>query len=131
MNIGEAAVASGVNAKMIRHYESIGLIAPAERSESGYRLYSQSDLHVLSFIKRARKLGFSIKDIQRLLALWLEQRPSADVKRLALAHVADLDTRIAELQGMRNTLRNLANKCNGDARPACPILEDLLSPLVL
>jgi MerR family transcriptional regulator, copper efflux regulator len=125
MNIGQAAAASGVNAKMIRHYESIGLIVPAERSESGYRLYSQSDLHVLSFIKRARKLGFSIKDIQRLLALWQEQRPSADVKRLALAHVAELDTRIAELQGMRNTLRNLANKCNGDARPTCPILEDL------
>ncbi|MEJ0051243.1 MAG: Cu(I)-responsive transcriptional regulator [Methylovirgula sp.] len=125
MNIGEAAAASGVNAKMIRHYESIGLIAPVERSESGYRLYGQSDLHVLSFIKRARKLGFSIKDIQRLLALWQEQRPSADVKRLALAHVSELDARIAELQGMRNTLRHLANKCNGDARPTCPILEDL------
>ncbi len=125
MNIGEAAAASGVNAKMIRHYESIGLIAPAERSESGYRLYGQSDLHVLSFIKRARKLGFSIKDIQRLLALWQDRRPSADVKRLALAHVAELDTRIAELQGMRNTLRHLANKCHGDARPTCPILEDL------
>jgi Cu(I)-responsive transcriptional regulator len=125
MNIGQAAAVSGVNAKMIRHYEGIGLIAPAERSESGYRLYSRSDLYVLSFIKRARKLGFSIKNIQRLLALWQDRRPSAEVKKMALAHVAELETRITELQGMRDTLRHLADKCSGDARPTCPILESL------
>ena len=125
MNIGQAAAASGVNAKMIRHYESIGLIVPAGRGENGYRIYNQDDLHVLSFIKRARKLGFSMKDIQQLLGLWQHERPSAEVKRLALGHIADLDRRISELQGMRDTLSHLAQACHGDARPACPILDDL------
>lgn len=126
MNIGRAAAVSGVNAKMIRHYESVGLIGAAKRSPSGYRLYDPSDVNVLRFIKRGRKLGFSIADIRTLLALWQDHRPSAEVKNVALAHIAELDARIAELQGMRDTLRQLASHCPGDARPACPILEDLV-----
>jgi Cu(I)-responsive transcriptional regulator len=125
MNIGQAAAASGVNAKMIRHYESIGLIKSAARSEGGYRLYDQTDLHVLAFIKRARKLGFSIEAIRHLLALWQGRRPSAEVKKVALAHIAELEVRIAELHGMRDTLRHLAEHCHGDMRPTCPILDDL------
>jgi Cu(I)-responsive transcriptional regulator len=125
MNIGEAAAASGVNAKMIRHYESIGLIKSAARTASGYRTYSQDDLHILAFIKRARKLGFAIEDIKRLLALWQGRKPSAEVKKVALAHIAELEARIAELHGMRDTLRHLADHCHGDSRPTCPILDDL------
>jgi MerR family gold-responsive transcriptional activator of gol and ges genes len=126
MNIGRAAAASGVNAKMIRHYESVGLIGAAKRSASGYRLYDPSDVSVLRFIKRGRKLGFSIADIRTLLALWQDHRPSSEVKNVALAHIAELDARIAELQGMRDTLRQLASHCPGDARPTCPILKDLI-----
>jgi len=125
MNIGEAAAASGVKAKMIRHYEGIGLIKSAARTESGYRTYGPDDLHVLAFIKRARKLGFAIDDIKRLLALWQGRRPSAEVKKVALAHIAELEARIAELNGMRDTLRHLADHCHGDGRPTCPILDDL------
>ena len=125
MNIGQAAAASGVNAKMIRHYESIGLIKPAARSGSGYRTYGDDDIHVLAFIKRARKLGFSVESIKRLLGLWQGRKPSADVKKVALAHIAELDARIAELHGMRDTLSHLAHHCHGDARPSCPILDDL------
>ncbi|HEY1720828.1 MAG TPA: Cu(I)-responsive transcriptional regulator [Magnetospirillaceae bacterium] len=125
MNIGQAASASGVNAKMIRHYESIGLIKTAARSDGGYRTYSTDDFHILAFIKRARKLGFSIDDIKRLLALWQGRKSSAEVKKVAMAHIEELEARIAELHGMRGTLRHLVDHCHGDARPTCPILDDL------
>ena len=126
MNIGKAAAASGVSAKMIRYYESIGLLAAARRTDVGYRAYSDEDVHVLRFIRRARDLGFSLADIGELLALWRDQgRASADVKGIALAHVAELERKIAQLQGMADTLRTLAEHCHGDARPDCPILTDL------
>jgi MerR family copper efflux transcriptional regulator len=123
--IGHAADFTGVTPKMIRHYESLGLIPRANRTAGDYRVYSESDLHSLRFIKRARGLGFSMKEIQGLLGLWRNQRrASAEVKRLALKHVAELDEKIGELKSMRATLANLAAHCNGDARPECPILED-------
>lgn len=126
MNIGKAAAASGVSAKMIRYYESIDLLAAARRTEAGYRYYTDEDVHVLRFIRRARDLGFSLVDIGELLALWRDQgRASADVKRIALEHVATLERKIAELQGMTSTLRALAEHCHGDTRPDCPILTDL------
>ncbi|MFN7182901.1 MAG: Cu(I)-responsive transcriptional regulator [Thermomonas haemolytica] len=125
-NIGQAAALTGVSAKMIRHYEAIGLMAPAARTHANYRLYGQDDLHRLRFIKRARLLGFSIKQIQALLALWDDpHRASAEVKQLALAHVAELEQKIRELQAMQRTLETLARRCHGDARPTCPILEEL------
>lgn len=126
MNIGQAASASGISAKMIRHYESIHLIAPGARSEAGYRTYVDKDLHTLRFIKRARSLGFSLDQIRELLSLWKDShRASADVKAIALAHVDDLEKRIAELSDMRNTLQHLAQSCSGDARADCPILQGL------
>lgn len=126
MNIGEAAQASGITAKMIRHYESIQLIKASARSDAGYRTYSESDLHTLRFIKRARKLGFALDQIRDLLSLWNdEKRASADVKAIALAHVAELDKRVAELTEMRDTLQHLAHTCNGDSRADCPILQGL------
>jgi Cu(I)-responsive transcriptional regulator len=126
MNIGEAAGTSGVSAKMIRYYESIGLIEPASRTQAGYRVYDHDDIHTLRFIKRARRLGFSIETTGELLALWRDKsRASADVKKLAMAHVRDLETKIAELQAMARTLRHLAESCHGDGRPDCPILDDL------
>ena len=126
MNIGEAARASGVTAKMIRHYEGIGLLAKAGRTVSGYRLYRDEDVHVLRFVRRARDLGFSLPEIKALLGLWTNRRrASADVKRLAMKHVDDLDRRIGEMQAMRRTLADLAKQCHGDGRPDCPILEDL------
>ena len=126
MNIGEAAKASGVSAKMIRYYEGIGLIAPAERTEAGYRSYRPSDVETLRFIRRARDLGFSVEEMTTLLALWRDRsRESAEVKRIALGHVADIERRIRELEGMARTLRHLAGHCHGDHRPDCPILDDL------
>lgn len=126
MNIGEAAAASGVTAKMIRYYESIGLIKATVRSDSGYRKYGQNDLHTLRFVKRARKLGFSLEQIRELLSLWQDgERASKDVKVIAMAHVEDLDRRIQEMTEMRDTLNHLAKTCSGDHRPDCPILVGL------
>lgn len=126
MNIGEAAAASGVSAKMVRYYESIGLIEAALRTQAGYRVYADADVHTLRFIRRARQLGFSIEETRELLALWRDKsRASADVKRVALQHAQDLDARIAELQAMAQTIRHLAATCHGDERPDCPILADL------
>ncbi len=126
MNIGEAARASGVSAKMIRHYEAVGLVAAAARSGSGYRQYTDADVHTLRFIRRARDLGFSMAEIAELLKLWQNRRrASADVKRIALAHVADLERRMAEMAAMKQTLEHLAACCHGDHRPDCPILDEL------
>jgi MerR family copper efflux transcriptional regulator len=125
-NIGEAAALTGVSAKMIRHYESIGLIPAPNRTFSNYRLYSDADLHRLRFIKRSRTLGFSMKQVEQLLGLWSDPaRSSAEVKRLALAHAAELSARIEEMQAMQRALQNLATHCHGDHRPECPILDDL------
>jgi MerR family transcriptional regulator, copper efflux regulator len=127
--IGDAAATTGVTAKMIRHYERIGLIPPASRTFSNYRIYSDSDLHALRFIKRARSLGFSIEDIRTLLGLWHDRaRASAEVKALALGHAKELEEKIAGLQDMRRTLMTLADACHGDGRPECPILERLGDP---
>lgn len=126
INIGEAAAASGVSTKSIRHYEQIGLIPPANRTFANYRLYREADVHTLRFIKSARALGFPIARISELLGLWQNhKRSSADVKKLALQHVAELDSHIRELQRMSLTLKYLASHCHGDHRPECPILEGL------
>jgi MerR family transcriptional regulator, copper efflux regulator len=126
MNIGQAAASSGVSAKMIRHYESIGLIRPEMRSAAGYRIFDEKDLHALRFIRRARSLGFSLDRIRDLLSLWRDTtRASADVKEIALAHVAELDQRIVELTEMRDILADLAGNCSGDQRADCPILHGL------
>ncbi|HVL72214.1 MAG TPA: Cu(I)-responsive transcriptional regulator [Beijerinckiaceae bacterium] len=126
MKIGAAAERSGVSTKMIRYYESIGLLAKAARRDNAYRDFDERDVHDLRFIRRARTLGFSVEEIARLLALWRDKgRPSREVKAIAEAHVADLEARIAEMQGMAATLRHLAHCCHGDERPDCPILDDL------
>ena len=126
MNIGEAAQASGISAKMVRYYERIGLIRAATRTESGYRVYSDEDVHTLRFIRRSRSLGFSIEETAELLALWRDrERASADVKSFALKHVKDLEAKIESLQSMCRTLRHLAGNCHGDGRPDCPILDDI------
>lgn len=126
MNIGQAAHASGVSAKMIRYYESIGLVAPRTRTDAGYRVYGDREVHALRFVRQARRLGFSVDDIRRLLALWGDRsRASAEVKAIALGHVAELDRRIADLTAMRDTLAHLAAHCHGDDRPDCPIIEHL------
>ena len=126
MNIGEAAKSSGLSAKMIRYYESIGLIGPAVRTDSGYRVYGDHDLHTLRFVRRARDLGFSVEQMNELLALWKDRsRASADVKRIALGHVEELERKAEALRDMAATLKHLAHNCHGDVRPDCPILENL------
>ncbi|MQW85596.1 Cu(I)-responsive transcriptional regulator [Sinorhizobium saheli] len=126
MNIGDVARASGVSAKMIRYYETIGLIPPAERSESGYRNYDDNDVHRLRFIRRARDLGFTVEQMADLLALWRDRsRASSEVKKIALQQVAVLERKAEELKAMSRTLKHLAAHCHGDERPDCPILDDL------
>lgn len=126
MNIGQASRATGVSTKMIRYYESVGLIRPADRTDSNYRDFAERDVRELQFIRRARDLGFSIEVIGQLLSLWRDRdRPSREVKAVAEAHIADLDARITEMQAMADVLRTLARSCAGDDRPDCPILRDL------
>lgn len=126
MNISEAAKKSGVPAKTIRYYEGIGLIAEPPRSEGGYRVYSSRDVETLRFIQRARSLGFAVKDVSDLLALWHDRsRASAEVKTLAQRHVVEIERKIADLESMRATLTSLVSRCHGDDRPDCPILEEL------
>jgi Cu(I)-responsive transcriptional regulator len=126
INIGQASKASGVSAKMIRHYEEVGLMPPANRTEAGYRQYSEAEVHSLRFIRHARDLGFSIPQIGELVGLWQNRRRSSSrVKALALAHVAELERKVASLQAMKDTLQHLASCCHGDDRPECPILDRL------
>ncbi|MGV8930072.1 MAG: Cu(I)-responsive transcriptional regulator [Brevundimonas sp.] len=126
MNIGQASRVTGVSSKMIRYYESVGLIRPADRTNSNYRDFGERDVRELQFIRRARDLGFSVEEIGQLLSLWRDRdRPSREVKIIAEKHVADLDARVAEMQVMADALRNLAKCCVGDDRPDCPILADL------
>ena len=128
VSIGEAARRSGVSARMVRHYESLGLLPAVARSDSGYRQYTEADIHSLRFVKRARELGFSMTEIAELMGLWHNRRrTSASVKRIAEQHLAELEQRIAAMQAMRATLAHLVHCCHGDARPDCPILEDLAS----
>ena len=126
MNIGEAAKASGVNAKLIRHYESIGIVPKASRSEAGYRKYSDTEVNILIFVRRSRSLGFSMKEIKKLVGLWRNKsRSSAEVKALAATHIAELEKKITELEAIAKTLKQLSKNCRGDNRPDCPILEGL------
>lgn len=126
VNIGTAARLSAVSAKMVRHYEALGLLSRVARTDSGYRQYTQADVHTLRFIKRCRELGFSMVEISELVTLWQNRRrTSASVKRIAQLHVDDLARRIAAMQAMQNTLQQLLHHCHGDERPDCPILEDL------
>jgi Cu(I)-responsive transcriptional regulator len=126
MNIGEAAKASGVSAKMIRYYESIGLVPTAARTGSGYRTYTANEIQTLRFIRRARDLGFPVEKIIELLALWRDRgRHSAEVKQIALEQIDGLERKVRDMQGMIDTLRHLADACSGDLRPDCPILADL------
>jgi Cu(I)-responsive transcriptional regulator len=128
MNISDAAAASGVSAKMIRHYEAIGLVPKPRRTGANYRSYTEADVHVLRFVRSARELGFSMREIAELLDLWRDRRrPSRKVKTLVTSHVQELERRIAELQAMKATLEQLAAHCHGDERPDCPILERLES----
>jgi Cu(I)-responsive transcriptional regulator len=128
VKIGEASAASGISERMIRHYEKIGLIAPAARRDSGYRDYDERDVHTLRFVGRSRDMGFPIEEIRHLLALWQDRsRSSADVKALALARAAELKRKARELDEMRRSLERLAANCHGDDRPDCPILADLQS----
>jgi MerR family copper efflux transcriptional regulator len=126
VNIGEAARQSGVSAKMLRHYESLGLLGTVIRSESGYRLYSAADVHTLRFIKRCRDLGFSMAEIGELVGLWQNRlRASSSVKRIAQKHMVELSARIDAMLAMQRTLSTLLDCCHGDERPDCPILDDL------
>ncbi len=128
MNIGEAAEASGVSAKMIRHYEGVGLIPAAARTDAGYRQYGDADVHTLRFVRHARDLGFSIAEIGELVGLWHNRkRPSRQVKALAQAHIQELEQKAQELLAMKATLEHLVRCCHGDDRPDCPILETLAS----
>lgn len=125
-SIGRAAELSGITPKMIRHYESLELIPKANRTSGDYRVYTAAEIHTLRFIRRARGLGFSMEEVGTLLSLWRNQRRASEqVKRLALKHIAELDSKITELQSMRATLAELADHCHGDERPDCPILSDL------
>ncbi|RWY80872.1 Cu(I)-responsive transcriptional regulator [Rhizobium sp. WSM1325] len=125
MNIGEAAKASGVSAKMIRYYEQIKLITPAHRTESSYRTYGDNDVHTLRFIRRARDLGFSVEQMKALLALWRDRsRASADVKSIAREHIEELERKAAAIHAMTATLKHLVKHCHGDDRPDCPIIEE-------
>ena len=125
-NIGIAASRSGVSAKMVRHYESLGLLPAIDRTEAGYRRYTDREVHTLRFIRRARDLGFSMAEIAELLRLWQDrERTSAGVRRIAQRHVEDLERKIAELTAMRRTLERLVDCCHGDGRPECPILDEL------
>jgi Cu(I)-responsive transcriptional regulator len=126
LNIGQAAAASGVSAKMIRHYEQIGLLPPAQRTEAGYRQYNERDVHTLNFIRHSRDLGFSLQQIAELVSLWHNrQRPSRQVKALAMAHLQELEQKTQELLAMKATLQHLVHACHGDERPDCPILSGL------
>lgn len=125
-NIGEAARQSDVSAKMVRHYESLGLLPSVHRTDSGYRQYGDKEVHTLRFIKRSRDLGFSMAEIADLLKLWQNRRrPSADVRRIAIKHVDDLNQRMAEMEAMKHTLEHLIHGCQGNQRPDCPILDEL------
>ena len=124
MNISDVAARSGLPAKTIRYYEAIGLVRPA-RAGNGYRAFSEADAHRLAFVGRARALGFPVEDCRRLLGLWSENRPSREVRALASEHLARVDAKLAELQGMRATLSELIERCAGDDRPACPIVHHL------
>lgn len=125
-NIGEAARRSGVSAKMVRHYESLGLLPPVQRTDSGYRQYGDTEVHTLRFIRRARDLGFSMDEIGQLLKLWQNRRrSSAEVRRIASRHIEDLSRKLAEMEAMRRTLQHLVHCCHGDERPDCPILDEL------
>lgn len=129
VSIGEAARRAGVSARMLRHYESLGLLPHVARSDSGYRQYSAADVHVLRFIRRGRDLGFSMEEITTLLGLWQDQeRTSASVKQIAQTHIASLEQRIAAMQAMQRSLQALVQCCHGDDRPDCPILDDLSAP---
>ena len=129
LNIGQAARACGVSAKMIRHYEQVGLLPAARRTGAGYRQYDDVDLHTLRFIRQSRDLGFSIPEIAQLLGLWRDrQRPSRKVKALAEQHIDELDRKLRELQAMKATLEHLVHCCHGDDRPECPIIESLAAP---
>jgi Cu(I)-responsive transcriptional regulator len=126
VNIGEASAASGVSAKMIRYYENIGLLPASSRSANNYRRYTASDIHRLRFVRRSREFGFSMAQIEALLALWSDRtRPSKEVKKIAIAHVEELDAKIRHLRQLRTSLKSLADCCHGDNRPDCPILDDL------
>lgn len=126
MNIGEVSKLADVNSKMVRRYESLGIIPKAGRTDAGYRQYSQNDVHILRFVKRARELGFSMKDIKQLVSLWRNKsRPSSQVKNIALKHQKELETKLREIQSMLSTLNNLVDHCHGDDRPDCPILDEL------
>ena len=126
MNIGQAASVSGVSAKMIRHYEALGLLPAAQRTESGYRQYAQNDVHTLRFIWHSRDLGFSLTEIAELVSLWRNRRcPSRQVKALAETHIRELEQKAAELWAMKSALEHLVHCCHGDDRPECPILDGL------
>lgn len=126
VNIGVAARLSGVSAKMVRHYESMGLLPPVARTDSGYRQYTQADVHSLRFMKRCRELGFSMVDMASLVQLWHHRgRTSASVQHIAQNHLAELEARVTALQAMQRSLQELIRCCHGDERPECPILDDL------